>query len=125
MEHAKVVIQALNELREYGFGVSIDDFGTGYSSLAYLKDIPANELKIDQSFVFGLANQPGNQKLVRAIIKLAHEFDMKVIAEGVERSEELELLRDYGCDIAQGYYVSKPLPGGKIVQWCETSGRFD
>ena len=117
MQHSRLAIDALNRLRSKGFGVSIDDFGTGYSSLAYLKDLPASELKIDQSFVTGLLKQQGNQRLVRAIIKLAHEFDMKVVAEGVEEFEVLELLRDYGCDIAQGYYVSKPLAGGKLPEW--------
>ena len=122
MQHSRLVIDALNRLRRRGFGVSIDDFGTGYSSLAYLKDLPASELKVDQSFVTGLTRQPGNQKLVRAIIKLAHEFDMKVVAEGVEELEELELLREYGCDIAQGYYVSKPLAGDKLSAWCASAG---
>ncbi|GAV19840.1 cyclic di-GMP phosphodiesterase Gmr [Mariprofundus micogutta] len=117
MEHSHQAIGALNRLRQKGMQVSIDDFGTGYSSLAYLKDLPANELKIDQSFIGGLAGQPGNQRLVKAVIALAHEFGLKVVAEGVERSEELDLLSRYGCDIAQGYYLSEPLAGEELVKW--------
>jgi len=121
MEHSHLAIKALNRLRQRGFGISIDDFGTGYSSLAYLKDLPASELKIDQSFVSGLAGQPGNQKLVKAVIALAHEFGMKVVAEGIERVEELELLSQYGCDIAQGYYICEPLAGDELLGWYETT----
>lgn len=124
MEHSHRSIQALNVLRGRGLGVSIDDFGTGYSSLAYLKDLPACELKIDQSFVGGMANQPGNLKLVKAIISLAHEFGMTVVAEGVERPEELELLAGFGCDTVQGYYICEPLPGDELLKWGESSGRI-
>lgn len=120
MEHAHQAIQALNRLRQSGFGISIDDFGTGYSSLVYLRDLPATELKIDQGFVTGLAEHSGNQKLVKAMIALAHEFDMQVVAEGVESVEELELLRSYGCDIVQGYYISKPLTVEALQVWLES-----
>jgi len=121
MEHAQLAIKALGRLRQRGFGISIDDFGTGYSSLAYLKDLPASELKIDQSFVTGLAGQPGNQKLVKAVVALAHEFGMKVVAEGVERVEELELPHQFGCDIAQGYYICEPLAGDALLGWYQTT----
>ena len=118
--HADHAMEALTRLWAYGFCVSVDDFGTGYSSLAYLKDLPACELKIDQSFVTGLAIEPGNQALVKAVVALAHEFDMKVVAEGVESVEEMQLLGKFGCDIAQGYYISKPLDGDALIQWYRT-----
>ena len=120
MEHAHLAIEALNRLRQSGFGVSIDDFGTGYSSLAYLRDLPANELKIDQAFVTDLAEHADNQKLVKAVIGLAHEFGMKVVCEGVESIEDIELLRSYDCDIVQGYFISKPLTADVLPAWLKT-----
>ena len=115
MQHVNHAIRTLVQLSEAGFRVSIDNFGTGYSSLAYLKNIPAHELKIDRSFVIGLHNNPGNQKLVRAIIRLAHEFELIVVAEGVESSEELELLKSYDCDVAQGFLLGKPVSAAEIA----------
>ena len=100
---------ALDRLREMGVRISIDDFGTGYSSLAYLKGLPADALKIDRSFVKGLGEEVEDTMLVRMMIELAHTFGMEVIAEGVESWSQAALLKEMGCDLAQGFYFSEPL----------------
>ncbi len=101
---------ALDRLREMGVGISIDDFGTGYSSLSYLKRLPADAVKIDKSFVKGLGEDVEDKAIVRMIIELAHTLGMEVVAEGVETEEQAALLKEMGCDMAQGYLFSKPLP---------------
>jgi EAL domain-containing protein (putative c-di-GMP-specific phosphodiesterase class I) len=102
--------EALERLRSKGVRISIDDFGTGYSSLSYLKRLAADLIKIDRSFVKGLGQDVKDTAIVRMIIELAHTLGMKVIAEGVETEEQAELLREMGCDMAQGLYFAKPLP---------------
>ena len=97
-------------MRSKGVRISIDDFGTGYSSLSYLKRLPAEAIKIDKSFVKGLREDVEDTAIVRMIIELAHTLRMKVIAEGVETEEQAELLREMGCDMAQGFYFARPLP---------------
>ncbi|MCK4513658.1 MAG: EAL domain-containing protein, partial [Spirochaetaceae bacterium] len=87
-----------------------DDFGTGYSSLSYLRRFPIDTLKIDRSFVTDVDTNSANQEIVKAMIGLARSFDMKTLAEGVEREEELELLFDLGCDHVQGFYFSEAVP---------------
>ena len=110
---------ALAKLRGEGVRVSIDDFGTGYSSLSYFKDMPADELKIDMSFTRNLARDPGNQHIVRAVINLAHTFNFKVVAEGVEREEDLAVLLQMGCDIGQGYLFSRPQTQADFMRWLD------
>jgi diguanylate cyclase (GGDEF)-like protein/PAS domain S-box-containing protein len=100
----------LDRLRSLGVRFSIDDFGTGYSSLSYLKRLPAQAIKIDQSFVKGLGENIEDTAVVRMIVELAHTLGLEVIAEGVETEEQAALLKEMGCDIAQGYHFSKPLP---------------
>ncbi|MDP3086469.1 MAG: bifunctional diguanylate cyclase/phosphodiesterase [Rubrivivax sp.] len=109
MEDADRALPVLQALRELGVQLSIDDFGTGYSSLAYLKRLPVNELKIDRSFVADADGQSEAQALLRTIVNLGHSLNMTVTAEGVERPQELALLREIGCDLAQGYLISRPM----------------
>jgi diguanylate cyclase (GGDEF)-like protein len=99
----------MKRIRDLGVSIAIDDFGTGYSSLSYLRRLPANSLKIDQSFLRDLAGPGGSLAVVRSIVMLAHSLGLKVVAEGVERVEELELLREAGCDKVQGHLYGEPL----------------
>jgi len=107
----------LSRLRELGINLSIDDFGTGYSSLAYLKKLPAQELKIDILFVRSVHKSHGDKQLVRAIIDLAHNFDMVAVAEGVEDQKTYELLRELNCDVAQGFLFSGALSDTDFIDW--------
>jgi EAL domain-containing protein (putative c-di-GMP-specific phosphodiesterase class I) len=104
----------LDRLRGLGVKISIDDFGTGYSSLSYLKRLPADAIKIDKSFIKGLGYDVEDTAVVRMIIELAHTLRMVVIAEGVETEEQVTLLEEMGCDMAQGFHFSKPLPPEEI-----------
>jgi EAL domain-containing protein (putative c-di-GMP-specific phosphodiesterase class I) len=101
-------IEKLRQLKEQGVCVAIDDFGTGYSSLGYLSRLPIDALKIDRSFVLRMSDDPQQMTIVTTIISLAHSLDMKVIAEGVENSEQARLLKLVKCDQIQGYLVGKP-----------------
>jgi EAL domain-containing protein (putative c-di-GMP-specific phosphodiesterase class I) len=100
----------LTRLRELGVHLAIDDFGTGYSSLSYLHQLPVDEIKIDRSFINRLGVDPRDNHLVEAIIGLANAMDLVIVAEGVETKEHLEFLADRGCQLAQGYLFSPPLP---------------
>lgn len=108
----------LTQIRDFGCHVSIDDFGTGYSSLAYLKDLPADELKIDRTFVMGMLEDSGDYKIVEHAIGIAKSFGLGVVAEGVENEAMLVELQKLGCDYAQGYYISKPLPAEEFLDFC-------
>ncbi len=108
---------ALQQMKKLGINLAIDDFGTGYSSLSYFKHIPANELKIDQSFVRNMCSDSQDLELVKIIIHIAHQFGLSVVAEGVEDADSLKLLRELGCDHAQGFYFSKPLPREEFEAW--------
>ncbi|WP_166397049.1 sensor domain-containing protein [Rubrobacter marinus] len=114
MKDARSAVGTLRELKSLGVCLAIDDFGTGYSSLAYLHRFPADFLKIDRSFVGGLGEGPEEKGLVPGVVGLAHTLGMKAIAEGVETAEQLARLREMGCDLAQGFYFSRPLPGEAI-----------
>lgn len=109
-------LEVLRQLREAGVRVSIDDFGTGNSSLAYFRDIPADEVKIDRSFVRSMTDHR-SRRLVKSIIDLAHGFDLAVVAEGVETAEAAEALTQQGCDVLQGYYFSKPVPQQQLLDF--------
>jgi len=110
MEDAESAAKLLAEIRKLGVRIAIDDFGTGYSSLSYLKRLPIDTVKLDRSFVNGATTDPDDAALVMAIITLAHNLRLTVIAEGVETAEQLSFLRELRCDEAQGYLFSKPVP---------------
>jgi diguanylate cyclase (GGDEF)-like protein/PAS domain S-box-containing protein len=111
---ARLTVERLAAL---GVKLSIDDFGTGYSSLAYLQQLPVHRIKIDRSFVLGMMGGGREEGIVRSIIDLGHNLGLHVVAEGVETREMLEHLSTMGCDVAQGYYLSHPLPPGEFVGW--------
>ena len=120
MFRPKSALKTLFELHEMGIKISIDDFGTGYSSLAYLKEMPLHELKIDQSFIFGLTENSKDSVIVRSTIDLAHNLGLLVVAEGVENQDTLDYLASLNCDIAQGYYISRPMPEHELERWLLT-----
>ena len=106
--------QMLNRLAALGLQISVDDFGTGYTSMAQLEQLPLRALKIDRSFVWRMLDDPGGAVLVKAIIDLAHEFNLVVVAEGVEQEPMIAELRRLGCDIAQGFHWSEAVPGAEV-----------
>jgi len=114
-------LKVLGQLDGLGVRISIDDFGTGYSSLGYLRRLPVHEVKIDKSFVLGLGATTNlkDQAIVRSIIAMAHALGLAVVAEGVERRETWDTLRALGCDLVQGYYMSRPLPPAELTAWLE------
>ncbi|MFD2628211.1 sensor domain-containing protein [Oceanobacillus kapialis] len=118
MTNEKYILNTLQQLRELGVLVSIDDFGTGYSSLRYLSVFPVTKLKIDKTFMDD--NQIQNKAIVKSIIHMSHSLNMKVIAEGVETEEQIAFLKEENCDEMQGYFLSKPLPPGKLVHLLST-----
>lgn len=110
MVKADIAKQEFDALKALGVHLALDDFGTGYSSFGYLKDFKLDTIKIDQSFVMNMLKEPEHQKIVRAMIGIGHNFNLQVTAEGIENKETYEKLKEFGCDIAQGYYFSKPIP---------------
>ncbi|HHJ18908.1 MAG TPA: EAL domain-containing protein [Gammaproteobacteria bacterium] len=111
----------LKQLNAMGVRLAIDDFGTGYSSLSYLKSLPVDDIKIDRSFVTDMRSDKSNAVIVKSTIDLAHNMGLRVIAEGVEDRETYDELAVLGCDEAQGYYLSRPLPVPELIEWVETS----
>jgi diguanylate cyclase (GGDEF)-like protein len=109
----------LGRLRELGIQISVDDFGTGYSSLAYLRELPVDELKLDRSFVFPMADDARAAALVFSAVELAHSLGLRMVAEGVESEAALTELAAHGCDQAQGYYVSRPVPAVELDHWLD------
>ena len=114
-------LDILKRISDLGVTLSIDDFGTGYSSLAYLKKLPVNAVKIDKSFVIHMAEDQNDTQIVKSTIDLAHNLGLKVIAEGVENQEAWDQLLELGCDEAQGYYMSRPLPPVEMTKWLSDS----
>jgi len=122
MADAKRAADTLMGLKREGVNVSIDDFGTGYSSLALLRRLPVSELKIDRSFVKGMAGQTGEDTaIVRSTNDLGHNLGLTVVAEGVEDEWTLDLLAAFGCDLAQGYHIARPMPPAQIPAWIDGS----
>lgn len=117
MRRSDLVKQTMDALGRLGVRFSLDDFGTGFSSFVHLNSLPIALLKIDKSFVGGMEEREENRKLVHAMINLAHNLNLEVVAEGVETPEQLALLRLFGCDQAQGYLISKPLPLPELVEY--------
>ena len=111
------VQQIITDCQQLGVGFSIDDFGTGYSSLAYLRHLPVMELKIDQSFVCNMLTNHEDQSIIEGIIALGRSFQRSVIAEGVETTEQIDRLRELGCEAMQGYVIARPMPAVQIVTW--------
>ena len=111
------VLENLARLRMRGFGISIDDYGTGFSSMQQLSRIPFTELKIDQSFVTGATNRPNLRVILESSLQLAHKLGLRAVAEGIEKDEEWALLKSLNCDVAQGYFIARPMPGDAIPDW--------
>jgi EAL domain-containing protein (putative c-di-GMP-specific phosphodiesterase class I) len=116
-------VMVLARLRALGLQVAIDDFGTGYASLAYLADLPADTLKIDRSFVQGLAARPRHAAIVRWTVELAHDLGLRVVAEGVEDGPTWDALAALGCDEAQGYLMGRPMSAEHLAGWLQTSSK--
>ena len=112
----------INDLHAIGVKMSIDDFGTGYSSLSYLRQLPVRELKIDQSFIANVLIDEQDEVIVRSTIELGHNLGLEVVAEGVENNEILEQLRRFGCDVAQGFCISRPLAANHFMSWLHATG---
>ncbi len=122
MASPKRAIDGIQCIHEAGFKLSIDDFGTGYSSLSYLKNLPIDELKIDQSFVRKLLETPGDQAIVESTIALAHNFGLQVVAEGIEDDATAQWLLAHQCDIGQGYTYAKPMPPEQFIAFAKARG---
>lgn len=121
MQDQGTAMQILDELHDFGIKLSIDDFGTGYSSLAQLSLLRVGELKIDRSFIARVTEIERNAQIVKSIIDLAHNFDMTVVAEGIEDAKTFAYLQSLGCDYGQGYYIGKPMPTNEFSEWLATT----
>ncbi len=124
MEDPAKSLETLRRLDQLGVKLAIDDYGTGYSSLSYVKKLPVKELKIDQSFIRTMATDGGDAMIVKSTIDLGHNLGMQVVAEGVEDLSIWALLKELGCDYAQGYCMSKPLPADQFEQWLKENAVF-
>ena len=109
----------LDRIRRLGAGVSIDDYGTGYSSLAYLRDLAVDELKIDRAFTADLAGSTSAAAIVRHTVELGHALGLRLVAEGIEDQDALEILAELGCDVAQGYHIARPMPQQELLAWMQ------
>jgi len=112
-----MLMDTLTRFRIKGFGLAIDDFGTGYSSLMQLHQLPFNEVKIDRSFIMDAVHLADSRLIVKTIIELAHGLGLYVTAEGVEEPQQIDLLRELGCDLAQGYLISRPMDADELPEW--------
>ncbi|MBP2241323.1 diguanylate cyclase (GGDEF)-like protein/PAS domain S-box-containing protein [Cytobacillus eiseniae] len=119
MPNAVETVNKLVKLKQLGIKLSIDDFGTGYSSLSYLNRFPLDTLKIDQSFIKGVSAYKDDSSIVEAIIMMAQRLHLKVVAEGVESKKQYDLLKKESCDLIQGYYITKPLPANKLLEFLQ------
>ncbi|MCC5811505.1 MAG: EAL domain-containing protein, partial [Ectothiorhodospiraceae bacterium] len=117
MEDPVSALDVLTRLRVKGFELSIDDFGTGYSSMSQLARLPFSEMKVDKTFVITAPSSGDSRTIIKSIIDLGHNLGLRVVAEGVEDHETLEYLRRCGCDMVQGFLLSRPLPGERVIEW--------
>jgi EAL domain-containing protein (putative c-di-GMP-specific phosphodiesterase class I) len=117
MADAPRTVRVLDRLHSMGIRLSVDDFGTGYSSLAYLSRLPVDEVKIDRSFVANIDRDSHDQTIVRAIADLAGNLSLDVVAEGVEDAGAYARLAEFGCDLAQGYHIGRPMPLHEFLPW--------
>jgi EAL domain-containing protein (putative c-di-GMP-specific phosphodiesterase class I) len=117
MEDRERAVRVLTRLRDAGVGVSIDDYGTGYSSLAYLAALPVTELKLDRVFVGAMTGSSRAASIVTSTLQLAHALDLTLVAEGAEDQETVDALAGLGCDVVQGYHLSRPLPPDQLWAW--------
>jgi len=117
MQNPEQTAKLLVLLKEMGVHLAMDDFGTGYSSLAYLKRFPIDSIKIDRSFIQGLPGDVDDATITQAVIAMAHSLRLRACAEGVETKQQLQFLREQGCDEVQGYYFSRPLPFDRFVEY--------
>jgi predicted signal transduction protein with EAL and GGDEF domain/ActR/RegA family two-component response regulator len=124
MRDVRAAVAALDAIKAMGVRISVDDFGTGYSSLAYLKRLPADELKVDKSFVDGLGTDPDDTAIVAAVVASAHALGLCVVAEGVETAENVTSLVTLGCELAQGFHYSRPVPADAVDSMLGAGGRF-
>ena len=124
MHNPDAAIRVIEKLRHIGFRISIDDFGTGYSSLSHLHRLPIDSLKIDQSFIRPLTDAARNLEMARLIIELGHLLRLEVVAEGIERSSHMELLKGLGCDLGQGYLFSRPIPADEVQEMLLADRRY-
>jgi diguanylate cyclase (GGDEF)-like protein len=115
-------IGVLQRLSDVGVRLSVDDFGTGYSSLSHLKRLPINEIKVDRSFVTSMMSEPNDAMIVRATVELGRNLGLQVVAEGVEDRETWDRLAEFGCDLAQGYYLSRPVSASELTTWLARHG---
>ena len=117
MDDAEFSLHVLSQLSGAGIRLYIDDFGTGYSSLSYLQKLPVEYIKIDQSFIAAMSVSKESERIVQSTIDLAHDLGCKVVAEGVETQAQWDQLAIYGCDIAQGYLIARPMPASDFGAW--------
>ena len=116
MDASQPLLDVLESLKSLGLSLAMDDFGTGYSSLSYLKKFPIDVLKIDRSFVMDIPQQEEDMEITAAVIAMAHNLRLNVVAEGIETREQLQFLRLHKCDIGQGYLFDKPLPPDELIE---------
>jgi EAL domain-containing protein (putative c-di-GMP-specific phosphodiesterase class I)/FixJ family two-component response regulator len=119
MRKLSTVLEVITRLELKRFRLSVDDFGTGHSSLAQLRDLPFNELKIDKGFVQGATSEEARRAICTASVRMAHELDIQVVGEGIENQCDWDFLQRLGCDIGQGYFIARPMPGEDIPEWID------
>ena len=119
MSQPDMVLEVLRQMKDTGILISVDDFGTGYSSLSHLRKMPVSEVKIDRSFVMNMAKEAEDQLIVNSIVNLGHNLGLRVVAEGVEDVDSVVMLSEYGCDLVQGFYYSRPISAKEIIWFCK------